>query len=191
MNEDTNKADVNNLGYIASVPGSSSEQRDSDSWITPQKYADMAHEVMGGIDLDPFSSPLANTRIRANRFFDIEEDAHKQSWFDTPGTVFMNPPYSRGNLEAAIKRFIFVYSQGLISEAIVLVNNTTETVAFQAMSETCTAMCLKEKRISFETDDDKNKSSNTRGQVFFYFGNNPDKFNEVFNLIGTTFTRMN
>ncbi len=181
------KADVNKLGYVGAKPGAVvASVRDANAWFTPSKYVDMARDVMGEIDLDPFSSSSANTRIQAKRFFDTDDDAHKQIWFETRGRVFMNPPYGRGDMAKAVKTFLEIYSKGQISESIVLVNNSTETKWFQDLLEQSSALCFTNKRISFENDDGKNISSNTRGQAFIYFGNNTKRFHEVFQSIGRT-----
>lgn len=74
------KADRDKLAYIGSKPGASQDtSRDSDAWFTPSIYVEMAREVMGEIDLDPFSSLAANKHVRAKRFFDVEADAFKQT----------------------------------------------------------------------------------------------------------------
>lgn len=70
------KADVDKLAYIGAKPGSINT-RDSDSWYTPNLYTDMARKVLGTIDLDPFSSSLANEYVKAKRYFDTDSDAFK------------------------------------------------------------------------------------------------------------------
>ncbi len=61
----------------------------SAEWWTPRDYADAAHEVMGGIDLDPFSCAEANQVIRALLYFDKSDDGLAHPW---SGNVFVNPP---------------------------------------------------------------------------------------------------
>ena len=61
-------------------------------------------------------------------------------------------------------------------EGVVLVNNATETRWFQLMLREATAVMLTDHRISFWNADGKAVSGNTRGQAFFYFGDNPEKF---------------
>lgn len=64
------KADANSLAYIGSKPGTSRAlKRESDSWYTPERYTEMVRDVMGDIDLDPYSSAFANQRVRAKKFF--------------------------------------------------------------------------------------------------------------------------
>lgn len=178
------KADINKLAYIGSKPGTGKNTRDSDSWFTPSMYTDMAREVMGEIDLDPFSSESANKHIQAKRYFDIHSDAFKQKWFQDQGRVFMNPPYGRKIIDASIDLFLTNLSNESIAQAIVLVNNATETRWFHSLLKSSDAICFPDRRIAFEKDDGKHVSGNTRGQVFLYFGYKLPKFEEVFGKIG-------
>lgn len=179
------KADKNMLAYIGSKPGTdSSATRDSNAWFTPAIYIDMVREVMGEIDLDPFSSKMANKHIKAKRYIDEKGNAFKKRWFKEKGRVFMNPPYSRKIIDASIDIFLENWRNKSISEAIVLVNNATETRWFQSLLRSTHSICMPDRRISFEAVDGKSISGNTRGQVFFYFGSKPAKFKKVFRNIG-------
>ncbi len=125
------KADVNTLAYIGKKPGVT--VRDSDSWFTPDKYTNMVRRVLGQIDLDPFTSEIANQHVKANRYFDIELDAFSQTWFVNAGTVYMNPPYSRKLIDKAVDLFLENIAIDSITQGIVLVNNATETQWFQKL----------------------------------------------------------
>ncbi len=181
------KANKQMLAYIGAKPGTI--QRDSDSWFTPSYYTELAREVMGSIDLDPFSSSTANEVVKANRFFDIKKDAFKQEWFDTSGTVFMNPPYGRNLIRPSVEIFIQKLQENNISQAIVLVNNATETKWFQLLLEYASSVCFAKKRISFHSPDGKHVSGNTRGQVFFYFGDETVVFERSFKDVGIVLHR--
>ena len=175
------------MAYIGAKPGENQvDIRDSDSWYTPSIYTNMVREVMGEIDLDPFSSSKANSHVKAKRYFDLKSNAFKKTWFKKPGRVFMNPPYGRKIINASVEIFIENWKNNTISEAIVLVNNATETKWFQLLLKSSSIICLPEKRISFEAFDGKNVSGNTRGQVFLYFGQETNKFESVFKRIGVT-----
>lgn len=183
------KANVNNLAYIGSKPGASDAERDSDAWFTPKKYTQMVRDVLGLIELDPFSSDFGNTYVEARRHINAEQDAFKTPWFDDKsGSVFMNPPYGRGLVNRAVDVFIENWVKGNITEAIVLVNNATETRWFHTLLKESSAICLPSGRIAFENNDGKNVSGNTRGQVFLYFGSNISRFSVIFNNIGISLT---
>lgn len=179
------KVHKSKLAYIGSTPGKSEPSRESDAWFTPSLYVELAKEVLGEIDLDPFSSAAANQRIKAKRYFSVENDAFDNEWFEEQGRVFMNPPYTRNIIDASIDAFLSNLTQEKITQAIVLVNNATETKWFQALLKECSALCLPDRRIAFENIDGKNVSGNTRGQVFFYFGHKTTRFREVFKKVGT------
>lgn len=181
------KANKQMLAYIGAKPGTI--QRDSDSWFTPSYYTELARDVMGSIDLDPFSSLTANEVVKANRFFDIKANAFKQEWFSSSGTVFMNPPYGRNLIRPSIEVFIQKLHKNEISQAVVLVNNATETKWFQLLLENASSVCFAKKRISFHSPDSKHVSGNTRGQVFFYFGEESNAFERSFNNVGIVLHR--
>ena len=180
-------ANKNKLGYIGRVPGSPEASRDSDSWYTPAKYIESARRAMGSIDLDPFSSEEANKKVKATKFLTASDDALICRWPLAPsaGNVWMNPPYSAKLVKPAVYRLSCEIEAGRVSNAIVLVNNATDTQWFQFMLRRCQAVCFTSGRISFENLDGKNISGNTRGQAFFYFGNNAPKFEREFSQYGT------
>ena len=164
-------ADKRRLGYTGSVNRILS--RDSDSWFTPTAYVEAARDVMGGIDLDPFSSAKANEVIQARRFFDIDHSAFESVWRkpkQSPLRVWMNPPYSSGVMSRSVRLFVEQLQAGNIAQAVVLSNNASDTQWFKTLRDHCQAICLTDHRIAFENVDGKAISGNTRGQSFFYFG---------------------
>lgn len=48
--------------------------------------------MLGGIDLDPASSALANRTVEATTYYTINDDGLDQPW---SGRVWLNPPYGR------------------------------------------------------------------------------------------------
>lgn len=179
----TTRANVNRLGYIGRTP--TEKPRDADSWFTPPEYLDSARMVMGGIDLDPFTSEKANEIVGARHILTIGKSAFENSWkLDKNIRVFMNPPYSAGLCGRAINRFIDQFEAKNFAEGIVLVNNATDTRWFGAIIKHCNAICFTDHRISFWNADRKNVSGNTRGQAFFYFGKKLVKFKKIFEKHG-------
>jgi hypothetical protein len=160
------------LGYVGM-----SQSVDRNEWYTPIPYIDAVRHVLGEIDFDPYSDAIAQKTVQARRFRTKEDD--QGSWPDVK-TVFMNPPYSRGLVKKAVYEFIIELRKQKFS-AIVLTNNATETQWFQLLLLHADALCLTNHRIAFYSADGKAVSGNTRGQAFFYFGNQVRTFQMTFN----------
>lgn len=67
----------------------------SDRWFTPASIIESVRRVLGTIDLDPASEPLANSSIKAYRTITEDQDGLKTPWRlpdEDPVTVFLNPP---------------------------------------------------------------------------------------------------
>lgn len=186
-NTSDNAANAKKLGYIGRTPGT---ERDSNAWFTPSEYIESARDALGGqINLDPFSSTHANKVVKADQFYTETDDAFSQDWsLDANGsprgngsrTVFMNPPYSGKLCAEAVNRFIDEWEKGSFTAGVFLVNNATETKWFQRAFGSATAACFTHHRISFWNADGKKQSGNTRGQAFFYFGEDVEGFAEAF-----------
>lgn len=182
-----NTADPRKLGYVGSAPNAA---RDSDAWFTPQKYVDAARAALGGIiALDPFSSDAANRVVRADRYFTESDNAFVKEWFpssvqDSVRTVWMNPPYGASLISEAMSKFLAEFEAQSFDSGIVLVNNATETKWFQKALSRAAAVTFTDHRISFWNADGKAVSGNTRGQAFFYFGDDPSDFLRYFHQFG-------
>jgi hypothetical protein len=149
----------------------------NDEWATPVLFVEMSRKVMGRIDLDPASDADFNKQIKATNFFDIEHDGLKQEWI---GRVFLNPPYSNGLIGKFAAKLIEEWNSGRMTEAVMVVHNCTETRWFQSVMRAATATCFPSKRIRFDAPNGSPGPLPLRGQTFFYFGKNVDKFTDVF-----------
>ena len=79
--------------------------------------------MLGGIDLDPASSKVAQKTVKANRYFTKVEDAINREWH---GRIFMNPPYYRDLMPRFTEKLIGEFRAGRVCEAIVLVHSLTD-----------------------------------------------------------------
>lgn len=61
----------------------------TDKWHSPELILEGARDVLGGIDLDPASSEIANKRVKAKQFFTEKDNPLERDWH---GSVFLNPP---------------------------------------------------------------------------------------------------
>lgn len=174
------KQNPNKLAYT----GKNSKVTNRDFYGTPRKWIELSRRVMGGIELDPASCEEANTlNVKANRYYDEGMDALKLSWASS--AIFLNPPYSGRAKQAFAARFHEEWNKGYIKQAIILVNNATETHAFEAFSACASARAEPRARIQFISVEGRcTANSNTRGQVIFYCGRRAKKFAKVFASAG-------
>lgn len=149
-------------------------------WYTPARYIDMAREVMGTIDVDPASNEVAQRTVRATTYYTAETNGLDKDWY---GRVWMNPPYSNPDVQQFSEKVIAEYQSGRVTEAIVLTNNSADTGWHRALQDACARMCTTTGRIRFESPTRRGNSP-AMGQSFFYFGDKPEKFKEVFSAIG-------
>lgn len=153
-------------------------------WYTPQKYVSAVRDVLGGIDFDPTSCEKANETVKAEKFLTADDDTLNANW---SGRVFMNPPFTQPLIEQLVDKFVNEYSVGNIAAGIVLTHNCTETDWFIKLAQMSAGILFTDHRINFL--DAGIESAGTaqrgqRGQAFFYFGSDPEKFFEVFGKFG-------
>lgn len=149
-------------------------------WYTPAEFINSAREVMGSIDLDPASCEHANNTVAAAKYFSIEDDGLSHEW---RGNVWMNPPYSGGLISKFITRLNESVENGAVAQAVVLVNNATETQWFASLVKNASAIVFPTSRIRYLSVRGE-ENTPLQGQAFVYIGNNPWKFLEVFKAHG-------
>lgn len=149
-------------------------------WYTPVEFIHAAHEVLGDIDLDPCSSARANEVINASRYFTIDDDGLSCKW---EGRVWMNPPYSSSFVEPFTRKLAEHYKAGDVTEAIVLVNNATETAWFQSLASKSAALCFPAGRIKY-WGPNREINQPLQGQAMFYLGKQTSKFETIFRRFG-------
>jgi phage N-6-adenine-methyltransferase len=149
-------------------------------WYTPEEYLDAARSVLGVFDLDPASSKAAQKLVKAERFYSEEDDGLSQQW---NGRVWLNPPYAQPHIVNFIAKLLSEIKASNVSEAILLTHNYTDTEWFHTAASACRAICFTRGRIKF-WNPNGDVAAPTQGQAFFYFGDNPKKFAEVFASIG-------
>lgn len=153
----------------------------NNEWYTPPEYIKAAREVMGSIDTDPASCEYANRTVQTRQYFTAEDDGLAQKW---SGNVWLNPPYSRDLIGRFAEVVTTKYAEGEINQAVVLVNNATETAWFQRMMDKATAICLPKRRIRFVDPAGNPSRAPLQGQAFIYFGDRPEVFARAFNRFG-------
>ena len=143
--------------------------KDSDRWRTPAWIVDLVRRVSrtGQIDLDPCGH--AGSLVGARRQFLLEqgEDGFALRW---SGFCYVNPPYSRGHLEAWLRRCRDQADAG--AEVVALVPGDSSTDWWHGRVRTADAFCQLKGRVQFVGAPQSAKF----GSVLVYFGTRPDAF---------------
>lgn len=155
-------------------------------WYTPPEYIKAARDVLGTIELDPATSKLAQKTVKAKRFYTIDDDGLSKAW---AGAVWMNPPYTSDLVVKFTEKLRTHHASGDVPQAIVLVNNATETKWFQELAAVSTAACFPAGRIKF-LDEDGKPGAPLQGQACIYLGSNGATFCSRFKEFGVCFERI-
>lgn len=152
----------------------------NNEWYTPAEYIEAAREAMGSIDTDPASNDIANKVVKAEKYYTIETDGLSHDWH---GNVWMNPPYSSELITKFIEKL--KEQRANYNQAIILVNNATETQWFYEIVKIASAVCFPKSRVKFYMPDGKTGAP-LQGQAVLYVGDNTEKFISAFGGIGWT-----
>lgn len=149
---------------------------ENEGWYTPNAYIDAARVVMSGISLDPASSAEAQRVVQADRFYTVEDDGLVQDW---EGSVWLNPPYTKGIVDAFAEKLVQEYGDGDVRAAICITNNATDTAWFHTLATRASAWFFPRGRTKFWTmrpDGTEETGAPLQGQVLTYFGPDPLEF---------------
>ena len=148
-------------------------------WYTPKEYIEAARQVLGKIDVDPASNPVANEVVQAATFYTSEDSGLDKDW---NGAVWMNPPYESGLIGQFVEKLCDSYASGTVSKAVVLVNNATETRWFQSLAEQASAVCFPKGRVKFWHP--RKVAVPLQGQAILFLGPNTEEFARAFSQFG-------
>jgi phage N-6-adenine-methyltransferase len=147
---------------------------------TPAFYIEAVRKALGEIDLDPATSKQAQKIVKAAQYFVEKDNGLAHEWH---GRVFLNPPYHRELAPKFIEKLVTEFDAGRVQSAVVLTNNSTDTDWFDVAMRDCASICFTHGRIQF-TVPNGDKVLPTQGQAFFYFGDDAQRFEDVFCVIG-------
>lgn len=146
----------------------------NNEWYTPVDIIEAARKTMGGIDLDPATSKVAQEVVKANTYYTAETNGLDKSW---SGRVWMNPPYASELIGQFVDKLVAELPN--IEQAIVLVNNATETEWFNKLVCKAKMVCFPKSRVKFYMPDGKTGAP-LQGQAILYFGDNASAFSNEF-----------
>lgn len=151
----------------------------NDDFYTDKSIIDAARHVMGGIDLDPATHPVANRKfIRAPRIYTLTTNGLDREW---GGRVWVNPPF--GDWVRWGPKIAEEWRRGEVLTMCALMSTRTFTVkAIAPIYKTASAMCIMHGRIPFWGG--KATESPNDGHAVFFFGENVDGFIETFSSLG-------
>jgi hypothetical protein len=152
----------------------------NNEWYTPPEYIAAAIEVMGGIDLDPATTPKANEVVGATRIYTADDDGLFYPW---QGRVWMNPPYASELVGKFASKLAQHVQTGDVTDAIVLVNNATETGWFYTLTSVASAVVFPKGRVRF-WEPNGAISAPLQGQAVVYIGPRPDLFLNAYRQFG-------
>lgn len=173
--------DVQSPAKEKKLPPIAHNRNGSVEWYTPADVIKAAREVLGVIDLDPASSESANKIVGATKFFSAEDNGLIQEWL---GRVWLNPPFANGVIDQFVDKFLAEWKAGHVTAAIILTDNATETRWYRKLIDAQPAIVFTTGRINFYKGGTFEEGSPTRGQSFFYYGSDADKFYRVFAEFG-------
>lgn len=150
----------------------------NNEWYTPREYIEAARTAMGSIDVDPASSDIANEVVKAAEYYTAETNGLDKKLH---GNVWMNPPYASDLIGKFISKIVEERSD--YEQAIVLVNNATETEWFNKLISIATAVCFPKSRVKFYMPDGKTGAP-LQGQAVIYIGENVSEFLTAFQNFG-------
>ena len=153
-----------------------SKSKSSDCWYTPLSIVELVIKVLREITLDPCADD--GKHLEARKHYTIVDDGLIREW---EGQVFMNPPFSCPG--AWMKKLQSEIESGRVKEAIALVPAATDTKWLSPVLKT-QPVCFWKGRIKFLGEDYKPKNSARQSHVLVYWGENWERFKEVFEAYG-------
>ena len=172
-------------------------QSNTCEWYTPDLILDLVRELFapGRIDLDPCSCAAANTRVKANSFFDEGADglADNNAWH---GNVFLNPALGKRGGHSLqglfFERCAREYKAGSVTQAVVLLKAGVGYTWFHGVLQW--PVCFLRERLAFVREMPVANDGalqwgarvqNPHGSVAVYMGPSADKFARLFSRIGS------
>lgn len=177
-------------------------------WYTPREIIEAARAAMGGIDLDPASSAIANQVVQAARIYTKADNALRYDW--RARSVWMNHPFSRGEQpcnrhckkkvckqrgyhiaeelpgnEMWINKLIHHYQTGDIEQACCITFASTSETWFAPL--TIFPICLLRPRTNYYLPSGKKARGVTKGSVVTYLGPNINRFAQCFANLGAVY----
>lgn len=155
-------------------------------WYTPLEIIEAARRVMGGIDLDPASSAVAQSTVQATEYYTVDDNGLDYEW---TGAVWLNPPYAQPLVSQFCAKLCEHLDSGDVTQACVLVNNATETEWFHDVASRSSMICFPKGRVRF-LDPAGESGAPLQGQAVLYCGRRMKSFCREFSEFGFCVARI-
>ena len=154
-------------------------------YYTPAEIIEAARLVMGTIDLDPASSPVANETVKATTFFTEADDGLSRPW---AGRVWMNHPFRRDYNRPWVSKLVAEYRVRRVEQACCITYAATSEVWFQPFFDF--PLCFLSKRTHYRLPDGSIMGGSTKGSVVVYLGDQVAAFVTAFGSLGRVMLPM-
>lgn len=160
---------------------------DKKDWNTPPKYIELIKKMLGVIELDPCSNEFS--MIDAKVRYILPTDGLKENW--NYKTIYINPPFGRSDKTSLydwIKKGVDIYKINK-NEILYLIPVATNTKHFKELIfKNANGICfLNDTRLKFWSEGKEDKKGAPMSCCLVYFGENYDKFFDIFCLTGKCF----
>lgn len=148
-------------------------------FYSPPNVLEAARRALGRIDLDPASCRVANTEVKARRYYSWQEDGLTQPWY---GRMWINPPFP---WDAWAEKFIHEWNAGNIETAIILCTTRVTTAKyFHDMVSRSAAILKMRGRVQFWGPK---AGAPDEGHEIYFYGRDIETFAQEFRPFGRIF----
>ena len=148
-------------------------------YYTPGPIVEAARRVMGRIDLDPASCPLANKTVQARTIYTAERDGLSLPW---GLNVWLNHPFGRHTNKLWVNKLMHEYQIGNVKQACCITFASTSEAWFQPLFDY--PQCYLSPRVNYLGSDGKPVKGCTKGSVVTYLGPDVSRFIAEFSSMG-------
>lgn len=155
----------------------------TDECYTPLDHMDLWRQVLGPIELDPASCEIANRTVQSSRYYTKADDGYMRSW--ACRTLFLNPPYTKNQVNRWVRRLRAAYADGHITEAAgLLVNSAPGYGWWHELIQSMPVVILSQRLTFIQEDGTPYGDHHKKGQTVGYLGRDVRRFLEVFGPLG-------
>ena len=161
-------------------------------YYTPPEIIEAARAAMDGIDLDPFSSDIANLNVKAEVYFTKDHGEltftedwrldRRNPWKKGIPSVWMNHPFSRTMNARCIQKLIHEFKKTHIRAACCITFASTSEAWFRPLMDY--PQCFLSPRTNYLDEHGNKVRGVTKGSVVTYLGYDIDRFRRAFEKLG-------